>query len=585
MRLALLKYHRASGCFAFLALLFFFQHFMVAQSGQAGQFGCPGRTEFFDKPAIPFGQMKDASAIAKWKTRPSVTFDGFDEKRYGFSKITFYRWRISLQPGSQDADPADQAENGDATNRLALAVQVVSTNGERWFELGQVPVGQNYPSDDLVIQPAQQDDPMQQDQPDVETGKQKPTQDEMEKWISITPATPDHALPLFTFNFEYHNTGANAAGTIGNELLLDVRGKAPQIVKAAQCIEWDGGGACTAPDTANAVYDNLNCRWEQPASDFHCTMAGAFGGDYAARVAEKDFYLISNEPARPSWQKDDTPADLAGLALRLSKDPKATARAVMVPKLGPVNLLARYHDLLPGSEVLLFASPDAGPALSTHFFEAIVPAHGQPTVQDISKWVISGEETDEDTPRDGFTPSSGPTPLGAQFGVGAARQDEYRVSSLEAGPRFHALQVILNSSPLIPSGIKGALGVHVVYWIGIEALSGKLIANGVRLASEGSTYGHCGQDLHDGTAITVRQKPGIAEATVTVRPQDVSVDMPHDEGNENQCMWNGFLRWKSGSGFRVRKTWQDCKQELPEVSITDDGTITKKRAQAVQETH
>jgi len=260
---------------------------------------------------------------------------------------------------------------------LALAVRLVSASGDRWFELGQIPAGQNYPSNDLLtIQPTQQDDSAQQpdDQPAAETGKQKSSPDEMGKWISITPATPEPTLPMFVINFEYHNTSANAGGTIGNELLLDLRGGASQIVKAAECIDWDGGGACTAPDTANAVYDNLSCRWEQPASDFHCTMVGAFGGDYAARVGERDFYLISNKTARAKWQTGNTPADLAGLALRLSRDPKATARSVMVPKLGPVNLLARYRDFLPATEVFLLASPAASPALSAHFSLVIVPS-------------------------------------------------------------------------------------------------------------------------------------------------------------------------------------------------------------------
>ena len=584
MRLAILKYRLVGKCIASIAIQLVLCPLIARGQSEAGYFGCPGRTAFFEKPGVPFETLTNAAKIAKWKTRPSLTFDGFNEKQYGFSKLIFYRWRISLQPGSQDADLADQAENGDATNSLALAVRLVSASADRWFELGPVPVGQNYPSADLLtIQPAQPDDSAQQQEDQPAPGKQKSRQDEMEKWISITPATPVATLPLFALNFEYHNTGANAEGTIGNELMLDVRGDAPKILKAAQCIDWDGGGACTAPDTANAVYDNLQCKWEQRASDFHCTMVSAFGGDYAARVAEKDFYLISNQPARASWQKDDTPAGLAALAVRLNKDPKATAKSVMVPKLGPVNLLARYRDLLHDSEVFLFASPAASPALGTHFSFVIVPNHGQVTVQDISKWVITGEETDEVAPPEGYTPFASSSQALANAGFSEhVLDDEYHIRSLEDRPGFHAVQVVLNSGVAAISGLQrgaAAGAMHVLYWIGMEAADGKVLVSGVRLASESSTYGSCGLDLHDGTAISVRQKPGIAEAGITVRPQDANVNLPDGEDKQSQCVWNGVLHWKAGSGFRVRKISRDCKRNIPDVSITDDGAVAAKPAQ------
>jgi hypothetical protein len=52
-----------------------------------------------------------------------------------------------------------------------------------------------------------------------------------------------------------------------------------------------------------------------------------------------------------------------------------------------------------------------------------------------------------------------------------------------------------------------------VYWIGLEAVQGTVVANAVRLASTGTTYSHCNQWLADGTASLIQRKPGVAEAT------------------------------------------------------------------------
>jgi hypothetical protein len=90
-----------------------------------------------------------------------------------------------------------------------------------------------------------------------------------------------------------------------------------------------------------------------------------------------------------------------------------------------------------------------------------------------------------------------------------------------------------------------------VYWIGLEAVQGTVVANAVRLASTGTTYSHCNQWLADGTASLIQRKPGVAEATVHVQAQE-SPDIAENEPQACplRLASSGAPRPK---GFRVRK--------------------------------
>ena len=83
-----------------------------------------------------------------------------------------------------------------------------------------------------------------------------------------------------------------------------------------------------------------------------------------------------------------------------------------------------------------------------------------------------------------------------------------------------------------------------VYWIGLEAVQGTVVANAVRLASTGTTYSHCNQWLADGTASLIQRKPGVAEATVHVQAQE-SPDIAENVHSE-RVHWEVF-----GAGFEL----------------------------------
>jgi hypothetical protein len=210
--------------------------------------------------------------------------------------------------------------------------------------------------------------------------------------------------------------------------------------------------------------------------------------------------------------------------------------------------------LLADAEVFVFASPAASDKIASRFTMVTLPAHGNPVVQPISKWDISGEKTDEADPPAGYTP--------------IRVNHKVRAHLLESRPGFHALEVVLASQPA-----GGGPSIHVVYWLGIELANGSLLANSVRLASEGTSYAGCGHDAEDGTATSIQRKPAAAEAIVRVQAQAAPAAA---EDEPQPCPWTGVVHWKSGSGFRVRKTGELCKSPARNASITDDGVVTSK---------
>jgi hypothetical protein len=523
----------------------------TAQSGGDGQFGCPGRTQFFDKLDFQFAPIAQ-DAIEQWQARPALAFDGFDETRYGFRQIALYRWREPVQGEGDSGDSGSAA--ADAVYRAQIAVRLMGARGDRWFELN-AGSGEKTTPDELLYLQAGAD----------AGGGDEQAAAAMAQAFSIRPATPDPALPLFLLDFSYSTP---ATGPVVNRLLLDARSGRPQISKAVQCLQAQpaGAGICDVPD--RTLYDNLRCDWESGSGDFRCAMTSPFGGGNTARSARRNFYLFSQKPAMPDWYTAQSPADLGALAVQL-RNQTGTASGVMVPDLGPVMLLARYKDLLPGSEVFIFASPGAGAKVNAHLSLVIVPAQGRATVERIRTWVLSGEKTDESARPRGYTP--------------LPANDVYHTAALEDRAGFHAFKAVLTSNSNAIADQSSSGPTHVVYWIGVEAVEGKLVPSAVRVASDGGTAAACAQEMHDGTAISIERQQGMAAATVHVRPPDLpgtTAEQADDESDApSGCVWIGGLYWKPGTGFDVRKVDEDCEAGMPEVAITADGQITVKAVQ------
>ena len=539
-----------------------------AQINANGQFGCGQnqRASFDRRPDLQFVAVGAPDAIKQWKTRPVLAFDGFDTVKYGFTRAEFYRWHAPV-PGREDLNGVT-----DSTDRLALAVRVVASGGERWFELT---TPEKEAEDQLYIQPRDQNEANGPEVTDEQHGS-GPEPDEMAKWITIQPATPDAGLPLFSLSYQHNELGMYQAVSFESKLLVDLRTSTPQIVEAVSCTVFEPiGGACSAQDEANEGHDTLQCQWDTKASDFHCTMTAPYGSPYAARTAQTDFYLLSDKPANPSSHDPaESVSDLRDLAFLMRNNQTNRTEGVLVSGLGPTTLLEHFKDLLPQTDIFVFASPGAGDMLNAHLSLVSLQADGKFDMQAIPKWGIAGEETDEyktNEHKDVVPINTGDLYGAPGSYVPIDADDAYRTHVLEQRPGFRAFDIILTV------GSAKSTPVHVIYWVGLEAVDGKLVANAVRLAGESWVYGGCGEEYWEGTARFIRRKAGIAEATVEVQGRynpESSDAFPPDYPTEGpNCVWTDFLHWKAGAGFRVRKLGQDCKAPHREVKITDDGSI------------
>jgi hypothetical protein len=541
--------------------------FGIAQIATAGQIGCrQEQRASVDHPNLQFVVVAAPDAIKQWKTRPVVAFDGFDAVKYGFTRAEFYRWYVPV-PGREDFDGTTSSKD-----RLALAIRVVNSGGERWFELT---ARQKETEDQLYIQPLDANDASENREDTGERSGSGPKPDEMAGWINIQLATPDAGLPLFILKYQHSDLEVYSASSLENKLLVDLRTSTPQTVNSVSCRSFESiGGACSGRDEAYEASDTLQCQWDAKASDFRCTMTTPYGSPYAQRRAQEDFYLLSNKPGSPTSASAEEVQSLRDLAFLIRNNNTNQTEGVPLSDLGSTAMLAHFKDLLPHADVFVFASPGAGEMWNAHLSLVTIDADGKFDVQAIPKWGIAGEETDEyktNEHKDIVPIKAGDLCCNDKF-VPIGAGDAYRTHVLEQRPGFRAFDAILTA------GSEKSNPVHVVYWVGLEVADGKLVANAVRLAGESWMYGGCGQEYTEGTARFIRRKAGVAEATIGVQGPfnpESSTAFPPDYPTEGpNCVWTDFLHWKAGAGFRVRKVGEDCKALHENIKISDDGSLT-----------
>ena len=532
----------------------------MAQINTAGQIGCQEEQRAsVNAPTLQFVVVSAPDAIKQWKTRPVVAFAGFDAVKYGFTRAEFYRWHLPV-PGREDFDGTTTSKD-----RLALAIRVVNSGGERWFELT---AREKETEDQLYIQPL-----IMNDESDTEdASKHGPKPDEMDGWINIQLATPDAGLPLFILKYQHNDLEVYSASSLENKSLVDLRTSTPQTVNWVSCRSFESiGGACSGRDEGFEGSDTLQCQWDAKASDFRCTMTTPYGSVYAQRRAQEDFYLLSNKPASESAEPVQS---LRDLAFAIRNNNTNVTDGVLASGLGPTTMLEHFNDLLPQTDVFVFASPGAGEMWNAHLSLVTIDANGKVDVQAIPKWGIAGEETDEyktDELKDIVPLQAGDSCCNDHF-VPLGSDDAYSTHTLEQRAGFRAFDAILTV------GSEKRNPVHVVYWIGLEVVDGKIVANAVRVAGESWMYTGCGQEYREGTARFIRRKAGVAEATVGVQGPynpESSTAFPPDYPTEGpNCVWTDFLHWKAGAGFRVHKVGEDCKAPHENIKISEDGILT-----------
>ena len=536
---------------------------LSAQEAGDGRFGCfdmeTTSGQLIRKPELRFVAITNPAAIQVWKSRPVRSFGGFDSAKYGWKQVDFYL-------GHEKTVPQMQGPFEVEGQKIIAAIRVIGSSGEKWFELKAFE-SKDHPDEADLLQVARKPDdspetPVAEAAETAPAAKEKPNEDpaaEIAKWIHVQFAVPGPNIPVFVLRYLDFGQGDSSNFTASKELLVDARGGNPEVAAAGECAATEvTRGTCGNIASAYQQLEKTSCSWDSSADDFHCKAKSAFGGDASYRTAQRDFYLMSGKPANPEWAAG-APPDLGAWAVSIGAKGTKPLQTAMIPGLGATTFLARYRDLLPQAEVLLFASPGASEMLNAQLSMVIVTAEGKPDVQVVEKWDIGGEEE-----RKVIGESLGEEP-GILTPIGEA--DEYRVRALEDRAGFHAVQATMTwqGSHFEKSGV-----TRVLYWIGLEAVSGKIVANAVRLASEGQILSGCNDFLDDATATSIRIKPSVAEAAVRVQPR---TQAELEEGQTASCQWNGVVHWKAGAGFRVRRVSEDCKAAPRTISISEDGTI------------
>jgi hypothetical protein len=513
----------------------------AAPSTSGGTFGCgaPGdavRTDFYEKPDAHFTVVSPPAGREQWMYRK---FDGFDQRKYGVSIVEFF-----LNPVTTTGYSGSWGDEESKITGMHLYVHVSSASArkDKWYLLEG---GESAREGGLLfVQPIRSE--AEQDSPDADG---KTARDPLDDWITLQLATPESSLPLFTIVDQYNDHGANAGGTIGNNLLIDVRSGEPRLGAAAQCIHWEGGGACTAPDTAAVHYEHTYCKWQEEELDFLCTATGPWGGSYNPVSAKREFFLLQEKaPAGLTW----APAALPSLESFVSEFRNKAKGRALVRGIGYVDLIWKSDSLLPGKQLLLLASPGAGDKDNARFTSATVSRDGHVSFMAVPKWSIGGEESDDIVGPEGFTPSDGNIVVTAtEFAqVGGA----------------HLLKAV-------DARTTGGTSIHVIYLIGMQVKDGNFLTNAVRLASEGTVYQNCGFEAADATALNFQWTAGENASTIRVQPQEASSSV---EGETQSCPWEGKLLWVDGVGFRVRKIRDLCALAPQDVVIDDWGEITTK---------
>ena len=534
-------------------LLFLSAYPTLGQTG-AGQFSCEANLRAsLGSTELKFVELTSPEAIKSWQVRPAIAFDGFDSAKQGLKRVEFFRWHVPV-PGREGYDQGI----GGSTDRLALAVRVTGPSGEHWYELANTE-----DSNDGTLFIEQHVDPDAGNSAPASESEEAGKGDAMATWLEIVPTTPDSKMPLYMLSYWHREGGAYQVETFTNRLLIDLRSGSPKVASTLSCSEFEPiGGACSAQDEANSGKDGLQCASDSGAADFRCVSTRPYG-EHSPRVGRLEFYLFSGVPAKGNLENRQIALDVGELAFRIRKNSINTDKAMFVASLGKATLLQKFNDLLPGTEVFVFASPGAGGVFNSHLSLVTLTADGKPVVQTIPKWGISGEATDESEPPKDFEP--------------IPAEDVYHSHILEQRPGFRVFDAVLSAVPGRPD-----FG-HVLYWIGLEVVDGNLVASAVRLATDGYVYGGCGTEFHEGTATSVQRKPNVAEAKLRVQGQfEYEYTDPFPE-QAPKCVWTSVLHWKPGAGFRSRKLADECKLPHQEVTITEDGVVHGKDLKPHQE--
>ena len=354
-------------------------------------------------------------------------------------------------------------------------------------------------------------------------------------------ATPDPDVALVAIKFSENLGGANANNWTEASLLLDFRESPPRVLATADCAYNEGGGACTAVDSAEATRSDLRCEWKGERQDFVCSQDSSTPGD-----GHSDSYLFSDQPAPLRGDEVSSLKDAIGELRR-----KGNGVSVKVRGIGPVAWIdeietkSRERMIVLGSEDDFYLVRENGSGLG-----APIRVKAHPVIDDDQ----GNPGADGNTGNSGWTLDRGP---------------RFRSRRIVKVPALTVLQVVSHEDP----------SSQLLYWIGVDSRGHVDV---VQLVGGGS-YAGCGRMLEPANVVSVGKIVNPFKAKVRLQPatmsaadgESLSWDTNGEAGNVKECIRSGQITWREGRFHGTMNGGECATPGQPRyVRVDDAGRVT-----------
>ncbi len=218
----------------------------VSCTSNAGNEVLLDKKDFRLSPALP-------EAIARVNsTKPVFSGGPFATGKYPYERIDVFFAKENPREGGMYG----------TESTLAIFMRTKTGGKESWFELLH-DRNDRANSDFMVETPADRSSAPDQ---------------LLEPSEGVSLALKDSTVPLLALRWFTGMMGGNASTEIEKHVLVDFRKSAPAVIAVQQCVNNDGGGACTTYDSVSAPTTKVQCNWDSARGDFLCD--SSVSGDF-----------------------------------------------------------------------------------------------------------------------------------------------------------------------------------------------------------------------------------------------------------------------------------------------------------------
>jgi hypothetical protein len=477
-----------------------------------------------------------------------TTLRGFDAGRYGLSELSIH---FGHRPHPDD-DYSDTLDLYVSTRHAPDVLRwwhlrFAEGEHDRWF----------FRTDRIAT--SETADAAASPEPGVEAPAKRPAPAQV--------ATSDPTMPLISVEFSSNPIFQRQTSHSTTHLLLDFRTATPRVAATLErSATYDCTGACAAYDCGSEPDWRVSCRWDPVAQDFACEEQFAEGrNDGGERTGTRWFQLLSGKRL-PSPRARTGPLDLK------PDVPVGRARVgdtQTLELLGPVTLAASLT--VGGGRVWVLGLPRLKADFDVDFAIAPVAAGRRGRIQAVgsrfdvrslplekgseertwSPYVSAGE------PDGGFMPDAAPT---------------FRVFPVASSGTLTVVRVLVTEGR-----------TQTVHLVGVERTASGLVADVLPLATTGSIYAACANNLRPSTAVGMRLAQGPLRITLDIEPshywkeyEEDDQAHPTDGKDEFDCRGRVTMTWTTGQGFEPVSRTLRCDQPARRVVIDGAGSLSSR---------